>query len=57
MVAKRWCLEQIDRYKNKHEFEEKTDGVLDKWKIWTDIRIGMNLKKKRWGFEQTEDLD
>jgi len=42
---------------NKHEFKEKKDGVLDKWKICTDIRISMNLKKKMIVFGRTEDLD
>ena len=36
---------------------EKKDGVLNERKIWTDIRISMNLKKKRWGFGRTEDLN
>ena len=49
-------MEDLDWFENKHESKKKRGG-LNKWKIWTDIRICMNLKKKRWGFEQTEDLD
>jgi len=26
------------------------NGQMDEGKIWTDKRISMNLKKKRWGF-------
>ena len=62
---RRWNLELME----DQEFGEKKcrqgDGVQSKWKIWidariqiwTDIRISMNLKKKRSGFEQTEDFD
>ena len=31
---------------------EKKYGVLDKRKIWTDMRISMNLKKKRGGLNK-----
>ena len=36
---------------------KKKNGVLDERKIWTDMRISMKLKKKKRGFELTEDLD
>ena len=32
--------------------KKKKDGVLDKRKIWTDMRISMNLKKKRGGLNE-----
>ena len=31
---------------------EKKYGILDKQKIWTDIRISMNSKKKRGGLNE-----
>ena len=40
-------MEDLDWYRNKYEFEEKKAGVLDERKIWTDMRIRMNLKKKK----------
>ena len=44
--------EDLDWYKNEHKFKEKKDGVLDERKIWTDMRISMNLKKKGKGLNK-----
>ena len=44
--------EGLDWYENKHEFKEKKREGLNEQKIWTDLGISMNIKKKKMVFRR-----